>query len=63
MSKSPVKKLRRPRLPVEAVLKLRKSHPHTPKRGQKGYNRRAIKKEIEHLPNSDLEKPDTGRTN
>ncbi|MBI5027214.1 MAG: hypothetical protein HZC12_10920 [Nitrospirae bacterium] len=58
MSKTPVKKLRKPRLPVEAVLKLRKTHPHTPKKGKKGYDRRAIKKELEDFdPKTEIEIP------
>jgi hypothetical protein len=42
-----MKKLK-PRIPVEAVLKLR-SHPVTTKKGKKGYDRKSIKKQTEEI--------------
>jgi hypothetical protein len=38
----------KPRIPVEAVLKLR-SHPITTKKGKKGYDRKSIKKRTEEI--------------
>ncbi len=45
MKKSKRRKKPKPRIPIEAVLKL-KSHPVTTKKGKKGYNRKALKKQI-----------------
>ncbi|MEW6214336.1 MAG: hypothetical protein AB1478_03900 [Nitrospirota bacterium] len=43
--KKPIKKKKpKPRLPIEAVLKLR-SHPVTTRKGEKGYDRRRIKQQ------------------
>jgi hypothetical protein len=42
------KKKPKPRLPIEAVLKLR-SHPITKKKGKKGYDRKRIKKKIRKI--------------
>ena len=39
------KKKPRPRLPIEAALKLR-SHPVAPKKGKKGYDRKRLKQLI-----------------
>ncbi|MBI5188085.1 MAG: hypothetical protein HZA07_03300 [Nitrospirae bacterium] len=44
MKKPSKKRKPKPRLPIEAVLKLR-SHPVTTKKGEKGYDRRRIKKQ------------------
>ena len=38
----------KPRLPLEAVLRLR-SHPLTPEKGKKGYDRRSIKEETKEI--------------
>jgi hypothetical protein len=53
-----VKKLRKkkkpkPRLPIEAVLKLR-SHPVTTKRGKKGYERKRIMKQTKKIIKENL---------
>jgi len=47
--KRPSKKRKpRPRLPLEAVLRLR-SHPITTKKGEKGYERKSVKKETKKI--------------
>jgi hypothetical protein len=48
MKKPTKKKKPKPRLPIEAVLKLR-SHPITTKKGEKGYNRRRTKQQIKEI--------------
>ena len=48
MVKKRRKKKPKPRLPIEAVLKLR-SHPITEKKGKKGYDRKRIKKKIRKI--------------
>ena len=45
MKKQRRKKKPKPRLPIEAALKLR-SHPVAPKKGKKRYDRKRVKKEI-----------------
>jgi hypothetical protein len=42
------KKKPKPRLPIEAVLRLR-SHPVTTEKGKKGYNRKSIKQQIREI--------------
>ena len=46
MKKPRKKKKLRPRLPIEAVLKLR-GHYLTTRKGEKGYDRRHVKKQTE----------------
>jgi len=46
------KKKQKPRLPLEAVLRLR-SHPVTTEKGKKGYNRRSIKEETKDIIKQD----------
>jgi hypothetical protein len=42
------RKKQKPRLPIEAVLKLR-SYPITEKKGRKGYDRKIMKKQTEEI--------------
>jgi hypothetical protein len=42
------KKKPKPRLPIEAVLKLR-SHPFTTEKGKKGYDRKSLKKQAREI--------------
>jgi hypothetical protein len=44
MAKKPVKKKPKARLPLEAALKIR-SHPVSSRKGEKGYDRKRLKKE------------------
>jgi hypothetical protein len=46
--KKRIKKKPKPRLPIEAVLKLR-SHPITGKKGKKGYDRKRIEKKTRNI--------------
>ncbi|MDI6889800.1 MAG: hypothetical protein QMC83_02515 [Thermodesulfovibrionales bacterium] len=48
MKKPTKKKKPKPRLPIEAALKLR-SHPVTAKKGEKGYDRRRIKQQTTEI--------------
>jgi len=52
VKKARVKKKPKPRLPIEAVLRLR-SHPVTTEKGKKGYDRRSIKEETKHIIKQD----------
>ncbi len=45
----PKKKKLKPRLPIDAVLKLR-SHPVATKKGAKGYDRKRLKKQERSTP-------------
>jgi len=47
------KKKPKPRLPIEAVLKLR-SHPITEKKGKKGYDRKRIEKKTKNIIEENL---------
>ncbi|MBI4687369.1 MAG: hypothetical protein HY756_06270 [Nitrospirae bacterium] len=49
MSKTKTKKIKKPRLPIEAVLKLKSTHTHEPKKGRKRYNRKAEKETLKNL--------------
>jgi len=47
--KKPIKKKKpKPRLPIEAALKLR-SHPVATRKGEKGYDRKRIKKQTSKI--------------
>jgi len=48
MKKPSKKKKPKPRLPIEAVLKLH-SHPITTKKGAKGYDRKRVKQQTEEI--------------
>jgi hypothetical protein len=48
MEKPRKRKKPKPRLPLEAVLRLR-SHPVTSEKGKKGYDRRSIKEETKEI--------------
>ena len=48
MEKPRKRKKPKPRLPLEAVLRLR-SHPVTSEKGKKGYDRRSIKEETKGI--------------
>jgi hypothetical protein len=48
MEKPRKRKKPKPRLPLEAVLRLR-SHPVTTEKGKKGYNRRSMKEKTKVL--------------
>lgn len=49
MSKPKKKKIKKPRLPIEAVLKLKKTHAHEPKK----YNRTLEKRKIKDILKED----------
>jgi hypothetical protein len=51
--KKRIKKKPKPRLPIEAVLKLR-SHPITEKKGKKGYDRKRIEKKTRNIIEENL---------
>jgi len=53
MKKPAKKKKLKPRLPIEAVLKLR-SHPVTTKKCEKGYDRKRIKQQNEEIIKKDI---------
>jgi len=57
MEKLRKRKKPKPRLPLEAVLRLR-SHPVTTEKGKKGYSRRSIKEETKEIikQNPEVEK-------
>ena len=48
MKKPSKKKKTKPRLPIEAVLKLR-SHPVATRKGKKGFDRRRIKEQTNEI--------------
>ena len=48
MKKPPKKKKPKPRLPIEAVLRLH-SHPVTTEKGKKGYKRKTIRRQIKEI--------------
>jgi hypothetical protein len=48
MKKQRKKKRMKPRLPIDAVLKLRR-HPITEKKGKKGYKRKDMKEETREI--------------
>ena len=41
------KKIKKPRLPLEAVLRLKGAHAHETKKGKKGYDRKTDKEKTE----------------
>ncbi len=49
MSKTKTRKIKKPRLPIEAVLKLKSTHTHEPKKGKKRYNRKTEKEILKDL--------------
>jgi len=53
MKKKPKKRNPRPRLPLEAALKLR-SHPVSPQKGRKGYDRKRKKEQNRKIVKGDL---------
>jgi hypothetical protein len=53
MEKPRKRKKPKPRLPLDAVLRLR-SHPVTTEKGQKGYNRRTIKEKTKEMIKQNL---------